>query len=73
VNAKSVSDIKENIKMYYHQEENEFKKGAKYLVKDRRISQDRISELTILEITKKAIKVKWDNGGVEWYLKSNFP
>lgn len=59
--------------MYYHQEENKFKKvGARYLVKDLRISQDRILELTILEITEKAIKVKWDNGGVEWYLKNSF-
>lgn len=59
--------------MYYHQEENEFKKvGARYLVKNQLISQDRILELTILEITEKAIKVKWDNGGVEWYLKNSF-
>ena len=59
--------------MYYNKEENEFKKvGARYLVKDRRISQDRILEITILEITEKAIKVKWDNGSIEWYLKNSF-
>lgn len=50
--------------------ENQFKENKRYLVKD---IYDDILEIIVLEISEKAIKVKFDNSNSQWHLKDNFP
>jgi hypothetical protein len=53
----------------------DFKEGCRYLVKDDskywNTSIDLI-EINILEISEKAIKIKFENGDTRWYLKGNY-
>lgn len=53
--------------------EKQFKEGGRYLVKDKDAQYYTILELTILEVSKKAVKVKFDNENSQWYLKDKFP
>lgn len=46
------------------------KVGSRYLVKD---IKDGISEIIVLEISKKAIKIKLNNVHTQWYLKDSLP
>lgn len=50
----------------------EFKEGCRYLVKDKN-SDDYYSilELTVLEVSNKAVKVKFENGNTVWYPKDH--
>jgi hypothetical protein len=52
-----------------------FKEACRYLVKDESKFWDtsfQIIEITVLEISEKAIKVKYENGSTKWYLKECF-
>jgi hypothetical protein len=52
-----------------------FKEGCRYLVKDESKFWDtsfEIIEITVLEISEKAIKIKYENGNTNWYLKETF-
>lgn len=51
--------------------EKQFKEGYRYLVKDKDSSYYTILELTVLEVSNKAIKVKFENGNTTWYLKDH--
>ena len=53
--------------------EKQFKEGGRYLVGNNVYYNEVLLELTILEISEKAIKVKFDNGNSQWYLKDKFP
>lgn len=53
--------------------EKQFKEGGRYLVGNNRYYNEALLELRILEISEKAIKIKYDNGNSQWYLKDNFP
>lgn len=52
-----------------------FKEGNRYLVKDDSKIWDtsfEIIEIYILEISEKAVKIKFENGNTKWYLKESF-
>lgn len=50
----------------------EFKQGYRYLVRD--ISNnEKLIDITVLEISEKAIKIEWYKDLVEWYLKDDLP
>lgn len=52
-----------------------FKESCRYLVKDESKFWDtsfEITEITVLEISEKAIKIKYENGRTKWYLKESF-
>lgn len=51
--------------------EKQFKEDYRYLVKDKDSSYYTILELTVLEVSNKAIKVKFENGNTTWYLKDH--
>lgn len=51
--------------------DKQFKEGGRYLVGENYIES--LTELRILEVSEKAIKVKFDNGNSQWYLKDKFP
>lgn len=51
--------------------DKQFKQGGRYLVSEN--YTESLIELTVLEISKKAIKIKYDNGNSQWYLKDKFP
>lgn len=53
--------------------DKEFKEGGRYLVGNNGYYNETLLELTVLEISKKAIKIKYDNGNSQWYLKDKFP
>lgn len=48
----------------------EFKEGGRYLVSDN--YTESLTELKVLEVSEKAIKIKFENGN-KWYLKDRFP
>lgn len=48
-----------------------FKEGGRYLVSEN--YTESLIELTVLEVSKKGIKIKYDNGNSQWYLKDTFP
>ena len=52
-----------------------FKAGCRYLVKDDSKFWDtnfEIIEIIVLEISEKAIKIKFENSNTKWYLKESF-
>jgi hypothetical protein len=50
-----------------------FRKGCRYLVKDEsKVWDIDLIEINILEISEKAIKIKFENGNTQWYLKGNY-
>lgn len=52
-----------------------FKEGCRYLVKDDTKFWDTsfgLIEIYILEISEKAIKIKFENSNTKWYLKESF-
>lgn len=51
--------------------DKQFKEGGRYLVSENYIES--LTELRILEVSKKGIKIKYDNGNTQWYLKDKFP
>lgn len=51
--------------------EKQFKVGYRYLVKNTDSHYYTILELTVLEVSKKAVKVKFQNDNTVWYLKDN--
>ena len=53
--------------------DKQFKEGSRYLVGNNGYYNEALLELTILEISEKAIKIKFDNGNTQWYLKDKFP
>lgn len=53
----------------------DFKEGCRYLVKDESkfwVTSIDLLEINILEISEKAIKIKFENGDTQWYLKENY-
>lgn len=51
----------------------EFKEGGRYLVGNNGYYNEALLELKVLEISEKAIKIKYGNGNSQWYLKDKFP
>jgi hypothetical protein len=50
-----------------------YKEGCRYLVKDdSKFWDTSLVEIYVLEISEKAIKIKFDNGDAKWYLKETF-
>jgi len=50
-----------------------FRKGCRYLVKDEsKVWNIDLIEINILEISEKAIKIKFENGNTQWFLKENY-
>lgn len=50
----------------------EFKQGYRYLVRDI-TNSEKLIDITVLEISEKAIKIEWYKDLVEWYLKDDLP
>lgn len=50
----------------------EFKEGHRYLVNNEDHFLTNLKELTVLEISQIAIKVKWSEGSTEWIAKDRF-
>jgi len=53
--------------------DKQFKEGGRYLVGNNSYYNETLLELKVLEVSEKAIKIKFDNGNSQWYLKDLFP